>query len=186
MHEAMSADLAAWANFYVIAGSSAAALTGLMFVVLTLVVSVRPSPGVEGIRSYSTPTVVYFGTALLVSAILAAPWHVLAQPGMLFVVSGLVGGGYIGRVLLRILGSESYRPDLDELFWYTIIPLAAYITLAAAGISLSVAPTQALYALAAAALVLIFVGIHNAWDIVTYLIIEDYRREPSATSNKEP
>src|SRR5213075_1207236 len=36
MHQAVPSPLEAWANFYVILGSSAAALTGLQFVVLTL------------------------------------------------------------------------------------------------------------------------------------------------------
>lgn len=39
-------------------------------------------------------------------------------------------------------------------------------------------PTPALFAIGAAALVLLFVGIHNAWDTVTYMALE--KRAPKA------
>jgi len=41
MADPASTLLAPWSNYYVITGSSAAALTGLMFVVITLVASVE-------------------------------------------------------------------------------------------------------------------------------------------------
>ena len=65
MHEAVS-PLAAWESFYVIVGSSAAALTGLQFVVMTLIAQIRPgSSRGESISAFGTPTVVHFGAALL-------------------------------------------------------------------------------------------------------------------------
>ena len=41
MLEAALSPLAPWQNFYVIIGSAAAALTGLMFVVITLIMGTR-------------------------------------------------------------------------------------------------------------------------------------------------
>ncbi len=45
MHEAIPRPLQAWENFYVIVGSSAGALTGLQFVVLTLIAEVWSPTG---------------------------------------------------------------------------------------------------------------------------------------------
>ena len=62
--------LATWQNFYVIVGTAAATLTGLMFVVITLIVQLRvqvSSPR-SGIAVFSTPNVVHFGLALRFSA----------------------------------------------------------------------------------------------------------------------
>src|SRR5216117_3642596 len=62
-------------SFYVIVGSAAGALIGLQFVVMTLVAE-RPVPGAAAAgAAFATPTIVHFGTALLLSAVLRAPWH---------------------------------------------------------------------------------------------------------------
>ena len=119
MQDTASSPIAAWSNFYVITGSSAAALTGLMFVVITLVAGDRSRRTYEGTATFSTPTVLHFCAALLVSAIL--------------------------------------------LLW---------------------APTETLFALAGANVLLIFIGIHNAWDVVTYIAVE-YEAEPSDSNTSE-
>mgnify|MGYP001252826337 CR=1 FL=1 len=48
MHDTASLVITAWSNFYVITGSSAAALTGLMFVVITLVAATAHAPRTKG------------------------------------------------------------------------------------------------------------------------------------------
>jgi hypothetical protein len=70
---------AAWESFYVIIGSSAAALTGLQFVVIVLGAERKALGDGETTRAFATPTVVHFCAVLLVAAILSAPW-----PGVLF------------------------------------------------------------------------------------------------------
>ncbi|MGH7728579.1 MAG: hypothetical protein ACREM2_07310 [Vulcanimicrobiaceae bacterium] len=74
MPEPATSLFAPWSSFYAMTGSSAAALTGLMFVVITLVTGEdRSRPSLEGISIFSTPTVLHFGSALLVSAVLNVP-----------------------------------------------------------------------------------------------------------------
>jgi len=61
-------ELAQWSSFYVIVGSSAGALIGLQFVVLTLVAQ-RPSlRAPEAGAAFATPSVVHFGVVLLLAA----------------------------------------------------------------------------------------------------------------------
>ncbi|NUO64089.1 MAG: hypothetical protein HOQ34_10980, partial [Gemmatimonadaceae bacterium] len=74
--------LSAWESFYVIVGSSAAALTGLQFVVMTLITDLRRRAGEGEIGAFATPTVIHFGAALLVSAILPAPWETRHGPAV--------------------------------------------------------------------------------------------------------
>lgn len=65
-----------WESFYVIIGSSAAALTGLTFVVIAVVADAGPRAASQlGIGTFVTPIIVHFCAALLISAILSAPWH---------------------------------------------------------------------------------------------------------------
>ena len=63
-----------WENFYLIVGSGAGALIGIMFVVATLMAGFDTPPRVEqGIRVYITPTVFHFSVILVVSAISVVP-----------------------------------------------------------------------------------------------------------------
>jgi hypothetical protein len=171
MHETASSVINEWSNFYVITGSSAAALTGLMFVVITLMADNASGTSDEGIATFSTPTVVHFCAALLVSAILSAPWPSLVHPAVLLGLAGLFGTAYVFHVIARTRRFIVYRPGIEDWFWYTMLPLIAYLAIVAGAMLLPSIPTYALFALAAADMLLIFVGIHNAWDVVTYIAV---------------
>ncbi|MGA7354397.1 MAG: hypothetical protein WA431_12465 [Candidatus Cybelea sp.] len=152
-------------------GSSAAALTGLMFVVITLVTRDEDAArSRDGVSTYSTPTVVHFCAALLVSAVLVAPWRALVHPAILTGLAGLGGIVYVARVIARAK-RMAYTPDLEDWVWYHILPLLTYIVLFAGSIALSSAPPMGALAIAATVVVLIFIGIHNAWDVVTFLAL---------------
>jgi hypothetical protein len=185
MQEAAHPVLNAWSNFYVIIGSSAAALTGLMFVVITLVAGRPRATTEDGLATFSTPTVVHFCAALLVSAILAAPWHLLVYPAVLLGLTGLYGVVYVSSLMLRTKRLTTYRAETEDWVWYSILPLVAYGAIAVVAVLLPTVPA-ALFVLAGAALLLIFVGIHNAWDVVTFLAIDLAPSSPDATSNEEP
>jgi len=180
MTETASSVLAPWSNFYIMTGSSAGGLTGLMFVVITLVTGVeRLRSNRDGLSTFSTPTVVHFGAALLVSAILSAPWHSLVSPATMLGLAGLYGIVYVLRIMHRTGRLTEYKPDLEDWVCYTVLPLVAYCAILVGAVALVAIPVKALFALAGGALLLIFIGIRNAWDIVTYIAIEFYNKPPS-------
>lgn len=163
-----AAFLAPWSNFYTMAGSSAAALTGLMFVVITLVNRLEQRNR-DGIATFSTPTVVHFSAALFLSAALNAPWHLLVHPAILVGLVGLIGVIYNARLIRRTKRLTIYTPDFEDWSLYFFIPLLTYVVLLAGAIALPLAPVHALFVLAGCVVVLIFLGIRNAWDVVTYI-----------------
>ncbi len=164
--------LAAWSSFYILTGSSAAALTGLMFVVITLLAGRERQDGAqEGIATFTTPTVMHFAAALFVSGALVAPWPSLVHAGVAVGLIGLAGVALILRVMHRTRRLTVYTPDLEDWIWYTILPLGAYGAISAGAIGLAVIPVRALFVLAGGVALLIFIGIRNAWDVVTYLAI---------------
>ena len=172
MQEAAVSPLTSWQNFYVIIGSSAAALTGLMFVVITLIAGaqVRRSSGTTA--AFGTPNVVHFGAALLVATILSAPWQVLWYASLLLGLCGLGGVTYVVIVLRRVSRQTDYQPVLEDWLWHTVFPLASYTALLGAAIVLPGNPAPALFVIAAGTVLLLFIGIHNAWDTVTYIAID--------------
>jgi hypothetical protein len=64
---------------------------------------------------------------------------------------------------------RNYRPDAEDWTWYVVLPLVAYATLLASAVAMRGPASGALNATAAAVAFLIFIGIHNAWDVVTFL-----------------
>ncbi len=167
-----------WEIFYTIVGSSAGALIGLQFVVITLVAARPIRDGVaEAGGAFATPSVVHFTVVLLLSAIVTAPWDRIALPAVLWGLVGLGGVAYVVVVVRRMRRQGVYRPVLEDWLFHVVFPLAAYAVLA---ISAAVAPSDAslaLFLVGAAALVLLFVGIHNAWDAVMYHISVKPRQE---------
>jgi hypothetical protein len=172
MQEAVVSPLPLWQNFYVIIGSAAAALTGLMFVVITLIVGTQTRRSGEPVAAFSSPTVVHFGAALLVAAILSAPWQSLWQASLLLGLFGLGAVVYAVIVVRRLRRQTDYQPVLEDWLWHTIFPLVSYTAIVVAAIVLPSNPVPALFVIGAATVLLLFIGIHNAWDTVTYISFE--------------
>jgi hypothetical protein len=172
--------LAPWSNFYIMTAAAAASLTGLMFVVITLTTSVKRSQRVpDGISTFSTPTVVHFCAALFLSAILIAPWRAMVLPAVFLGLAGLYGLMYMVVVARRTKQLTAYDPDLEDWAWYTMVPFVAYGAILAGAAMLVRLPEDALFVLAAGVALLIFLGIRNAWDIVTYIAIGPSDDNPS-------
>jgi hypothetical protein len=172
--------LADWADFYVVTGTAAATLTGLMFVVVTLVAGRSERPSFDGAGVYSTPTVVHFGASLLIAIVLSAPWPDLWEASLplgLLGLSGLVYGAVVAR---RARRQVQYRPVMEDWLCHVILPPVAYITILVAAVVLPQRPVPALFSVAAVVVLFLVIGLHNAWDIVTYLTFEQAR------ANDEP
>jgi hypothetical protein len=171
--------LGSWANFYVIVGSAAAALTGLQFVVMALIAEGRRRTLHTDINTFGTPTIVHFCAALLISAIISAPWPSIGPVATILILSGSAGVGYATVVLRRAMRTKGYRPVLQDWIWFTGLPLAANAAVVVGAAMLTTRATQALFTIAGATLLLLFVGIHNSWDTVTYIITRE-NDEPEA------
>ena len=161
--------LALWEAFYVIVGSSSAALTGLMFVVITLMPESRMEVTEQGIAAFAAPTVSHLVAGLIVSAILSAPWHEAWQAGIAVAIAGFIGAIYCAVVFQRIRRQAQYDPLSEDWVWYLAAPLAAYAVLLFGGIGMEFRPAGALFPIGGAVLLLLFAGIRNAWDMVTFM-----------------
>jgi len=184
VHEATGSPLAAWESFYVIVGSSAAALIGLQFVVIALLAETRKHSSPKEIDAFATPTILHFGAALLISSILSAPWPSLLGAGIAVGICGFIGVGYVVVVIRRARRQTGYQMVMEDWVWHVALPLIAYAVLAAAAITLRRHVLISLFAVAGTALLFLFIGIHNAWDTVTYIALDhiqasDVPAEPS-------
>src|SRR5437764_7118306 len=157
--------LSGWENFYVIVGSSAGALIGLQFVVLTLIADMPINRGdAQAGGVFTTPTVVHFGAVLLLSAAASAPWDGIGAVAVLWGLVGLGGVVYVVLVARRLRRQTAYRAVFEDRLFHVLLPLTAYATLAASACAAWSHPRPALFLVGVAALLLLFIGIHNAWD----------------------
>lgn len=168
--------LAGWESFYVILGSSAAALTGLQFVVMALVADMPRAGSMHDIATYGTPSVVHFCSALLVSAILSAPWPDLEAVHIPLVLTAAAGLVYMVVIIRRARARGQYQPVLEDWIWHTMLPFIAYAAVCGAALKLQNHPTGALFLIGGATLLLVFIGIHNAWDTVVWIATQGTQR----------
>jgi len=173
--------LAPWGNFYVIVGSSGAALIGIQFVLIALIADMRKRTTADSLSAFATPTVVHLGGALVVSALMSAPWHSLVPASTAVATWGVGGLGYATRVIHRARRPTTYKPVWEDWVWYAVLPCSAYAALVVAALRLSATAHTAVFVIGAAALGLLLIGIHNAWDTVTHVVVTGGHRDETRT-----
>jgi hypothetical protein len=154
-----------WDNFYVIVGSAAAALIGVQFVVIALIAGLRTRLTADSINAFGTPSVVHLTASLVVSALMTAPWRSLFPRTASLAVIGAAGLWYAAIVARRAKRQTVYVPVFEDWLWHALLPFASYALLLVATIA------SAMFGIAGAVLGLLLVGIHNAWDTVTHMLV---------------
>jgi len=177
--------LSNWQNFYMLVGTASATLTGLMFVATTILAGIDthvPTAN-AGIAAFNTPTVAQFGTVLLLAGILSAPWQTFSS---LSLVLGLLGLGMVLYLIIvagRMRRMPHYQSTLEDWLWYVAFPFLSYVLLIVAAFVLPQNPVPALYMVGLAMMLLLLVGIRNAWDNVTFLAVERSHSENKSTAS---
>jgi hypothetical protein len=177
------APLGDWGNFYVITGSSAGGLIGLTFVVIALAAEARRVDPV-GLHTFVTPTIAHFGSVLGLAAFLSAPHQTFLSAGIGLGTGGVAGLIYVGWVTANFHGNlGKYEPVWEDWIWYVILPAVAYSALLAMGLLIRLRPDGALGGVAAASLLLLLIGIHNAWDIAVWMTL---RKQDEGNAPADP
>jgi cytochrome bd-type quinol oxidase subunit 2 len=139
-----------------------------MFVVIALGAEAEVMDS-RAVHAFGTPTLVHFGAVLLLSCILSVPGHTTSSLRLCFLICGLGGLAYAGWVITMAMLQKNYNPDVFDWLWYVAFPIVGYAALLVASALFRHHPETALYVVAASALLLLYVGIHNAWDSATYM-----------------
>jgi len=126
--------------------------------------------GQSGASAFATPNIVHFGTVLLISALLSAPWSGIDGAAVIWGLVGLIGVVYEVFITWHMRTQTVYRPVFEDWLFHAVLPLAAYAALGGSACTVTSHVRGALAAVAVAVLVLLFAGIHNAWDTATYHI----------------
>jgi hypothetical protein len=160
-----------WANFYIVVGSSAAALIGMQFVVMTLIAARPRHPTEEAFAAFATPTVVHLAVAIVASAVMSAPWRSPSGAALALALCGVAGMVYGAVVLRRVYRQTFYDAVWQDWVWYAVLPCVSYATLAVGALAQTEQRSFGPGLIAGAALALLLIGIHNAWDTVVHVVI---------------
>lgn len=160
-----------WQNFYLLAGSASATLIGLIFVAISLGARLLPTQADSSVRAFVTPTVLHFGAVVVFSAIALIP---VLGPGGLGLISLVIGGlglVYSANVLrqMRLHHEQQQALDKRHWLWHLVLPLSGYLLIFAAGVGLLLGPAGWVAALAPAMVVLLIVGLRNAFDLIMWI-----------------
>lgn len=163
------ASLHEWHDFYVLLGTAAGTLVGLLFVAATIAGGVFSQDRRAPLRMFLTATVVHFASVLAASLIMLLPLASWPLLGAMVLTCGLVGLGYSGLTLRDSLRERLIsNVDWEDRTWYVILPIVAYAAEAGAGVTLLCSVANGCAVLAGSTGLLLIVGIHNAWDITIW------------------
>jgi hypothetical protein len=138
----------------------------------------------HGVRAFGSPTVVHFCVALLISALASWPWNTIFGLAVALGCCGIGGLLYISTAIRHARKHASYKPDWEDWMWYGWLPVLAYASLALAGYLLVRDPASGLFQIASVSLALLFIGIHNSWDSVTYIAM-NRRGKPGGDKGRD-
>ena len=160
-----------WHDFYLLVGTAAATLVGLMFVAATLGASVFSEQNRHALQAFISPTVVSFATALFVCIGVMIPSQTWLSLGLLMTAGSIAGLVYAGRVWVQMIVRRRFHVDAIDRMFYATIPLLGYVLILGAGILLLLDKAWSAEVTAAALVVLMFAGIRNAWDMTTWIMM---------------
>ncbi len=182
MPPSLTALLRDWHDFYVLSGTAAATLVGLMFVAASIGAQVFSEQNRAAMGAFISPTVVNFGSALFICILVMVPSHTYVTLALALAAIGLVGFFYSGRVWMQLFVRHRFKVDLVDRTFYALVPLAGYLLVLVASGFLLADSVVGLELIAAALMVLMLAGLRNAWDMTIWIVL----RSPTAPGVEPP
>ena len=170
-----------WGEFYLLAGSAAAVLIGLIFVVISLMQDRSRSTVLSSSRLYMGPIVLGVSFVLVLSAAALMPG---IEPDQFAAIAGAVALWGLARGLMSSLGIARLKDEVHwtDLWFYGVAPSLIYVGLGAVALACWRHWPWAMFGHAAAITAILLLAIRNEWDLITWIAP---RSEPMPRSEEE-
>jgi hypothetical protein len=182
--------LQGWQSFYVLAGTAAATLTGLMFVAVTFGSSLVTRETAQSTRAFLDPTYMHFVQVLLTGCLLTVPTLGPTVLGCALMIVGALRTVGLYSVFGRYREAQRKHGDIEMSDWLISIalPLLCHLVLMTAGAGFILRKAAALTGLAVVTMGLLFIGIHSAWELFVWmaLAVSERRRDPADPASPSP
>ena len=160
-----------WQGFYELVGAAAATLVGLIFLAFSLGARLVPAEDNTAMRAFVVPIVIHFGAVLILSALMLIPIYTPQTLGLTLLGVGVVGLVYSLGIAQQLWLHHRREEQLNfnHWLWHWLLPTGSTALIAGTGLTLVLNRTEFLAALALAALALIIIGLHNAFDLFLWI-----------------
>jgi hypothetical protein len=157
-----------WGEFFLLIGSAAAVLIGLIFVVISLMQDRSRSSVLTGSKLYMGPIVLEVSFVLVVSAAALVP-HI--SRNLFSAIAGIVALWGLARGIASTLGIWRLRAEVHwtDIWFYGVIPTLLYMVFCAVAFAFWQSLPWAHYGLAAVLTAILLSAIRNEWDLITWI-----------------
>ena len=159
----------AWETYYLIVGSSAGALIGLLFVVITLSGEIDPARASIAQRTFMSPTVFHFVTVMIISCAAVVTTLPPAAMALAIGVPAIFGAVNSGGAFFRLASGKLDATHWTDYVYYGVLPAVGHLWLVVAAWMVWQGTGFAEYGVALGAMALLLLGIRDAWDLATWL-----------------
>ena len=160
-----------WETFFLLTGSSAGALIGVMFIVTTLTGNITADQARHGTKTYLNPVVFHLGAILTASALALVPDGLITVMALVMFGIAVLGFVYSLVTLRRTFEkTAAYEPTVWDQLFFGILPALLYVLTAIGAAAVLWLPDDAGVTIGAAMLLLLLLCVRNAWDVATFAV----------------
>src|SRR5437660_3931460 len=127
MHSSLPELFEDWHDFYLLVGTAAATLVGLMFVAASIGATVFSEEHKAAMRAFISPTVVHFSAALVLCVLAMIPSHTWLTFSALLAALSVAGLVYSGKIWFEMFVRRRFNVDLVDRMFYALIPVLGYL-----------------------------------------------------------
>jgi hypothetical protein len=179
---------ATWQNFYLLVGTAAATLAGLMFVAVTFGSElVTPRSGAS-VRSFLDPTFNHFVHVLFTAGLMVIPTMPPTLLGSALLLVAMLRASALVRIFRHMREAHRIYQDMELSDWLNgiVLPLSCYLLLSASAVLFIRGHSAAFGVLAAVTLALLLSGVFGAWELMLWLALTRTKQRSPPDSAKPP
>ncbi|HEX4403498.1 MAG TPA: hypothetical protein VH560_01640 [Polyangia bacterium] len=170
---AFATAAAPWQTFYVLIGTAAATLVGLMFVAVTFGSNIiRPETSATA-RSFIDPTFTHFVQVLFMSCLVVVPTMRPGLFGLLLLTMSVLRFAALFRVHRHMRHAQRLHNDIELSDWISgiVVPVICYSLLGLTGARF-IEGTFAFSALAIVTIAILMLGVFGAWELMLWMALK--------------
>jgi hypothetical protein len=162
-----------WQNFYILVGTAAATLIGLMFVAVTFGAGLVTAETAASARAFLDPPFTHFVQILLTACLMVIPTMGATVLGVLLMVLCLLRTAGLVGVFRAMLEASRRHGDIELSDWTTgvAVPLLCYVLLGASGAAFVAGYAVAFTGLAIVTIAILLTGLFGAWELMVWMAV---------------
>jgi hypothetical protein len=166
-----AAAAAPWQNFYILTGTAAATLVGLMFVAVTFGSNLVTEETATSARAFLDPVFTHFVQVLVTACLLLIPTMSPKLLGVLLAIVAALRTVSLAGIYRRMREAHRLYQDIELSDWLSgvAIPLLCHVSLVAIGGGFFLGYAAAFDGLAIVSVVMLLVGVFGAWELLVWM-----------------